>query len=350
MSREGGGREDVVSPRYYPAHVWNLCLFDLEAAASPAARDLALKAAKLLRHRGPDWSGICRRARRPGPRAARHRRCRARRAAARRSGGPVLAVNGEIYNHRDLREGLARRTIPDRLRLRGDPISLRASKAPTFLNRLNGIFAFVLYDPRRRTLPHRPRPDRRHPALLGLATSRQPRGGLRDEGAGRRLRRVSRSFPRATTDRRERTSRSRYYDARRGPSFEAAPGLPRRSGRASRGARRRGAPPADVRRALRRADLGRRWIRRSSPRVAARFARSGSRTRPHAAWWPRLHSFAVGLEARRTCAARASRRAHRHGPPRVHFTVQEGIDALRDVIWHIETFDVTTSAPRRRCT
>jgi len=61
------------------------------------------------------------------------------------------------------------------------------------------------------------------------------------------------------------------------------------------------------------------------------------------AWWPRLHSFSIGLEgspdlaAAETVAA-AIGTAH-HG---FMYTIQEGLDALRDVVWHTETFDVTT--------
>lgn len=62
-----------------------------------------------------------------------------------------------------------------------------------------------------------------------------------------------------------------------------------------------------------------------------------------AAWWPRLHSFAIGLSGSPDLAA--ARRAA-DGIGTVHhgfeFTVQEGLDALRDVIWHIESFDTTT--------
>ncbi|MGB4414424.1 MAG: asparagine synthase B, partial [Paludibacter sp.] len=61
------------------------------------------------------------------------------------------------------------------------------------------------------------------------------------------------------------------------------------------------------------------------------------------AWWPQLHSFAVGLEgspdlmAARKVAAHIGTIHHE-----IHFTVQEGLDAIRDVIYHIETYDVTT--------
>lgn len=61
------------------------------------------------------------------------------------------------------------------------------------------------------------------------------------------------------------------------------------------------------------------------------------------AWWPTLHSFAVGLEGSPDLKA-AQKVADHIGT--VHheivFTIQEGIDAIKDVIYHLETYDVTT--------
>jgi asparagine synthase (glutamine-hydrolysing) len=61
------------------------------------------------------------------------------------------------------------------------------------------------------------------------------------------------------------------------------------------------------------------------------------------AWWPQLHSFAVGLEGSPDLAA--ARKVAKHIGTihhEINFTVQEGLDAIRDVIYHIETYDVTT--------
>jgi asparagine synthase (glutamine-hydrolysing) len=61
------------------------------------------------------------------------------------------------------------------------------------------------------------------------------------------------------------------------------------------------------------------------------------------AWWPQLHSFAIGLDgspdlaAARTAAERIGTIHHE-----IHYTIQEGLDAIRDVIYHLETYDVTT--------
>jgi asparagine synthase (glutamine-hydrolysing) len=61
------------------------------------------------------------------------------------------------------------------------------------------------------------------------------------------------------------------------------------------------------------------------------------------AWWPKLHSFATGLEG--SPDLKAARRVAKHLDTVHHeivFTIQEGLDAIKDVIYHIETYDVTT--------
>ena len=61
------------------------------------------------------------------------------------------------------------------------------------------------------------------------------------------------------------------------------------------------------------------------------------------AWWPQLHSFAVGLEGAPDLTA--ARRVADHIKTvhhEIHYTVQEGLDAIRDVIYYLETYDVTT--------
>jgi len=61
------------------------------------------------------------------------------------------------------------------------------------------------------------------------------------------------------------------------------------------------------------------------------------------AWWPQLHSFAIGLEGSPDLAA-AKHAADYIGTVHheIKFTVQEGLDAIKDVIYHLETYDVTT--------
>ena len=75
-------------------------------------------------------------------------------------------------------------------------------------------------------------------------------------------------------------------------------------------------------------------------KYAARRIESGDQQE---AWWPRLHSFAIGLEGSPDLSA-AQKAADHIGTVHheIHFTVQEGLDAIRDVIYHLETYDVTT--------
>jgi asparagine synthase (glutamine-hydrolysing) len=78
--------------------------------------------------------------------------------------------------------------------------------------------------------------------------------------------------------------------------------------------------------------------------VAKKFAARRIETQDTAeAWWPQLHSFAIGLEGSRDLPE--SRKVAKHIGTvhhEINFTLEEGLDALRDVIYHIETYDVTT--------
>ena len=124
------------------------CLFDLETDAAPAARDVALKQARLLRHRGPDWSGMW-----SGERAVMaHERLaivdvlHGAQPLQSTDGRLVLAVNGEIYNHHEIRAQVGAR---EAFRTDSDCeviLPLYAQEGPRLLSRLRGMFAFALYD------------------------------------------------------------------------------------------------------------------------------------------------------------------------------------------------------------
>ena len=117
-------------------------------------RTQALSMVKKIRHRGPDWTGTYS--------DARAMICHERLSIVDvehgaqplidRQNGNVLAVNGEIYNHKDLREQLKQ---PHDFQTASDCevlLYLYDEEHPKeFLNRVNGIFAFVLYDPKGNT-------------------------------------------------------------------------------------------------------------------------------------------------------------------------------------------------------
>jgi asparagine synthase (glutamine-hydrolysing) len=133
-----------------------LAILNLNEAQSNYSelRNQALAMVKKIRHRGPDWSGIY------GDERAiiAHERLsivdveHGAQPLIDSQNGNVLAVNGEIYNHKELRQQLRQ---PHEFKTASDCevlLYLYDESAPKeFLNRVNGIFAFVLYDPKRKT-------------------------------------------------------------------------------------------------------------------------------------------------------------------------------------------------------
>ena len=332
-----------VSPR---AIIWRMCgifcLFDLEAAASPAARDLALKAARLLRHRGPDWSGIL----------ADERAILAHERLAivdvLHGAQPLRRLDGQPGargQRRDLQPPRSARRLRDHdFRTDSDcevilPLYAREGRPAST------ACADLRVRPLRRRpgrLAHRARSDRDHPALR---RRREETARSRWRPRSRRWSRsatTSRSSPRATT--RPAAIPSRCATTRRTGSSST----PFRTARSTRARSTTRCPTRCTRHlmtdvpygVLLSGGLDSSVIGALAAGFAGKRVEAGDR---EAAWWPRLHSFAIGLAGSPDLAA-AKRAADGIGT--VHhgfdFTVQEGIDALRDVIWHIESFDMTT--------
>ncbi|RMH21464.1 MAG: asparagine synthase B [Acidobacteria bacterium] len=319
-----------------------LAILDLQT--EPAAlRRQALELSRRQRHRGPDWSGIF-----AGDGAIlAHERLA---IVDPTSGGQplysadgklVLAVNGEIYNHRSLRAELAGsydfQTGSDCEVI----LALYRRYGTEFLNRLNGIFAFVLYDRERRRYLIARDPI----GVMPLFTGRDRDGNLYAASEMKALADVCRTledFPPGHVLDGERGAPEPYYR----PAW--------RDYRTTRGVapdleRLRGALDAAVARQLM-SDVPYGVLLSgglASSLIAALAARH-SRRRIETddrdeAWWPRLHSFAIGLEGSPDlAAARLAAEALGTVHHELHFTIQEGLDALADVIYHIESFDVTT--------
>ena len=319
------------------------CLFDLARDAAPAAREVAVRQARLLRHRGPDWSGLW-----ADDRAVlAHERLAIvdvlHGAQPLRSvdGALVLAVNGEIYNHVALRGEIGGR---EAFRTDSDCeviLPLYAREGPALLSRLRGMFAFALYD----AAKHDWLIARDPIGIIPLYVGRRPDGALAVASEMKALLRVCdhvQEFPPGHYQTRHDEKPVPYW-TRDWLECDAVPD--------------RELDPAEIHAAL--LDAVHSHLMTDVPygvllsggldssvigALAAGFAgkriESGDR---EAAWWPRLHSFAIGLAGSPDLAA--ARRAA-DGIGTVHhgfeFTVQEGLDALRDVIWHIESFDTTT--------
>ena len=328
------------------------CIFNIKEQ-TPELRQKALTMAKRIRHRGPDWSGIyC-----GGSAILAHERLS---IVDPQSGGQplyspdrkqILAVNGEIYNHRDLRADFAGeyqfQTGSDCEVI----LALYRRYGTDFIERLSGIFAFALYDEERDEFLIARDPIGVIPLYIGrdadgtlyCASELKALEGLCDEYEPflpghyywSREGEMRRWYRRDWTD--YDAVRDRYASL---PADEAWQ-----------------AQVADVRTALEAAVC--RQLMSDVPygvllsggldssvisAVAKIYADRRIETDgQQAAWWPQLHSFAVGLkgapdlEKARLVAEHIGTVHHE-----IHYTIQEGLDAIRDVIYYIETYDVTT--------
>ena len=321
---------------------------------SPELRQQALRMSQKIRHRGPDWSGIYS----GGSAILAHERLSivdpesGRQPLYAPDGKQVLAVNGEIYNHKTLRQRLGSQyefqTGSDcevilalyREMLREHPTPSHAD-ITAMLEQLNGIYAFALYD------------EERDSFLI----ARDPIGviplyiGHDEDGKVMVASELKALEGQCTTY--EPFLPGHYY-------WSPAPGLTRYYVRdwfeydavkdrpASTEAIREGLE-ASVRRQLMcdvpygvllSGGLDSSVISAIAGKYAARRIEEDSQT---AAWWPRLHSFAVGLKGAPDLA-KARMVAEHIGTVHheINYTIQEGLDAIRDVIYYIETYDVTT--------
>jgi asparagine synthase (glutamine-hydrolysing) len=328
-----------------------LAILDLQTDAVHL-RSRALQLSRLQRHRGPDWSGIhaCEGAILAHERLAivdvTH--------GAQPLRGPddrqILAVNGEIYNHRELR-GTLKAPYPFRTESDCEVIlALYRERGVSFLDELNGIFAFVLFDAAR----GRYLVARDPVGVVPLYTGRDEHGNLYVASEMKALVpvcRTVREFPPGHYLDSEVGTETPYWD-RDWRHYDAVAGgaaMARRPHDGGPAAALRTELEAAVRRQLMSdvpygvllsGGLDSSIIAATAARFAERRVEDDGRSR---AWWPQLHSFAIGLEGSPDLEAAAGVAAHigsvHHG---FHFTVQEGIDALADVIYHLETYDVTT--------
>lgn len=306
-------------------------------------RDKALKMAKKIRHRGPDWSGIyC-----GGSAILAHERLS---IVDPESGGQplyspdkkqVLAVNGEIYNHRDIRKQFEGKyefqTGSDCEVI----LALYREKGINFLEDLNGIFAFALYDEEKDDFLIARDPIGVIPlyigydsdgkvycaselkALEGFCERYEPflPGHYYWSKEGKMTRWYTRDWMTYDAVKDNPASVSAIHDA-----LEAAVKRQLMSD-----------VPYGV---LLSGGLDSSVISAIAKKFAARRIETDSKKD---AWWPQLHSFAVGLKGAPDLI-KAREVADYIGTVHheINYTIQEGLDAVRDVIYFIETYDVTT--------
>ena len=316
--------------------------FDIKTSTE-ALREQMLAMAKKLRHRGPDWSGIY-----TGDHAMlAHERLAivdplsGNQPLFSSDGTVVLAVNGEIYNHQEIR---ARYAESYSFKTQSDCeviLALYQDKGADFLEDLNGIFAFALYDTKRDTYLV----ARDHIGIIPLYQGWDDAGRYYVASELKALEGICteiREFPPGSLLRSE-TGKVETWYRRDWMEYEAVADAPcdipalRASLEAAVKRQLMSDVPYGV---LLSGGLDSSIIAAVTAKYAARRIESGDQQE---AWWPRLHSFAIGLEGSPDLSA-AQKAADHIGTVHheIHFTVQEGLDAIRDVIYHLETYDVTT--------
>ena len=310
---------------------------------TPELRTKALGMSKKIRHRGPDWSGIhC-----SGSAILAHERLS---IVDPESGGQplfspdgkqVLAVNGEIYNHQEIRERYKGRydfqTGSDCEVI----LALYRDKGIDFLEDLNGIFAFALYDEEQDAFLI----ARDHIGVIPLYIGYNADGMVFVASELKALE--------GECERYEPFLPGHYY-------WSKAPGMKPwykrdwmeydnvKDNPASSDAIRKSLCAAVKRQMMSDVPYGvslsggldSSVISAITESYAERRIETDSQSR---AWWPRLHSFAVGLKgapdlAKARLVADYIGTVHHE----INYTIQEGLDALRDVIYFIETYDITT--------
>ncbi len=319
-----------------------VAVFEAEGDVAQLRPDV-LKMSKKIRHRGPDWSGIyC------GKNAIlAHERLSivdpesGGQPLKSKDGKVILAVNGEIYNHRAIREKYAGRYEF----LTGSDceviIALYRDKGADFLEELNGIFAFALYDEENDFYMVARDPIGVIPLYMGTDAKGHKYFASELKALEGKCEVIEPFLPGHVYDSRS-GEMTRWY-SRDWEDYDAV------KDNTTSISDLRDALEASVRRQLM-SDVPYGVLLSGGldssiiSAVAAKYAPNRIEADgKQEAYWPRLHSFAVGLKGAPDLAA-ARKVAEHIGTVHheINYTVQEGFDAIRDVIYYIETYDVTT--------
>jgi len=319
-----------------------VCAFDLKQP-SETLRPQLLTMAKCIRHRGPDWSGI-------------HSSSNAilaheRLAIVDPTSGKqplfsedkalILAANGEIYNHIALRKQFEGSY---NFQTKSDCeviLALYKEKGTEFLDELNGIFGFALYDSERDTYLV----ARDHMGIIPLYMGWDQNGTFYVASELKALEGVCTKielFPPGHYLSSEDGELKQWY-SRDWMDYNAV-----KENETSITALREALDAAVHRQLMSDVPYGVLLSGGLDSSITSAIAKKYADKRiesgdKDAAWWPQLHSFAIGLDGSPDLAA-AQKVANHLGTVHheIKFTIQEGIDAIKDVVYHLETYDITT--------
>ena len=319
-----------------------VCAFDLKESPE-ALRPQLLEMSKKIRHRGPDWSGIYsdKKVIMSHERLAIVDPASGQQPLFSEDKKLVLAANGEIYNHRELRkqfEGTYNfQTASDCEVI----LALYKEKGVGFLDELNGIFGFALYDVEKDEYFI----ARDHVGIIPLYIGWDQNGTFYVASELKALE--------GTCTKIELFPPGHYMSSKDGQFVKWY----HREWRDYEAVKENQTSIAEVKKALE--DAVHRQLMSDVPygvllsggldsSVTSAIAKKYAQKRIESddkseAWYPQLHSFSVGLEGSPDLAA-AQKVADHIGTihHEIKFTIQEGLDAIKDVIYNIETYDITT--------
>ena len=318
-----------------------VCAFDIKQK-SEVLRPQVLEMAKKIRHRGPDWSGIYS----DEKVIIAHERlaivdpASGKQPLFSEDGKLVLAANGEIYNHRELRS-----KFPDYpFQTESDCeviLALYQEKGHDFVDDMNGIFGFAIYDVEKDEYFI----ARDHMGIIPLYMGWDKDGTFYVASELKALESVCTKI--------ELFPPGHYISSSDGKLVKWY----KRDWNEYEAVKENETSITEVRQALE--DAMHRQLMSDVPygvllsggldsSVTSAIAKKYSERRietddKEKAWWPQLHSFSVGLDGSPDLVA-AKKVADYIGTihHEIKFTIQEGLDAIKDVIYNIETYDITT--------
>ncbi len=319
-----------------------VCAFELKESTEKLRPQL-LEMSKKVRHRGPDWSGIYANSKA----VLAHERlaivdpASGKQPLVSEDGKVILAANGEIYNHREIRK-----QFKDRYTFKTQSdceviLALYQEKGVDFIDEMNGIFGFALYD----TEKDEYFVARDHMGIIPLYMGWDKNGTFYVASELKALEGTCTKielFPPGHYLHSSSGELVRWY-TRDWMSYDAV-----KENDTDITAIKEALEAAVHRQLMSDVPYGVLLSGGLDSSVTSAIAKKYSQMRIESddtkeAWWPQLHSFSVGLEGSPDLAA-ARKVADHIGTihHEIQFTIQEGLDALRDVIYNLETYDVTT--------
>lgn len=306
-------------------------------------REKAIELSSLMRHRGPDWSGIfsCENAILAHERLSIVDINTGSQPLYNKDKTLILAVNGEIYNHQTIREQYKNKyefqTGSDCEVI----LALYQEKGVHALDELEGMFAFILYDLTKNSYLI----GRDHLGIIPLYTGYDEFGNFFVASEMKALMPICKTVsifpPGSYLSSQDKEIKSYYhrdwmnYDSVKNNDsniHELKNALEE-----SVKSHLMSDVPYGV---LLSGGLDSSIISAITQKYASRRIEDNEKTE---AWWPQLHSFAVGLKDSpdlKNAQLVADHLGTIHHE--INFTIQEGIDAIKNVIYAIETYDVTT--------